>query len=80
MKTPQDNNKPMNIQEKKNTKMMTAKPPLFALERLRELESELMFARTAPYYISTMRPCDVAYKMTEMLYQRIKNEVDIDNL
>lgn len=55
-------------------KELTMKPPLFVEKRIRDLESELMFARTAPHYIPTMRPGDGAYKMTEMMLNRLKRE------
>lgn len=65
-----------------NTKTMkekdfTMKPPLFADKRIADLESDLIFAKTAPYYIPTMRPGDMAYQMTERMLNRIKREVFI---
>lgn len=56
------------------------KPPVFAQEMIRNLESQLMWARTAPYYMQTMRPGDTAYEMTERLLNKIKNEVLVDSL
>ena len=64
----------------KKLKLMTMKPPLFADKRVADLESDLMFARTAPYFISTIRPGDMAYQMTEMMLNRIKTEIAVDRL
>ena len=61
-------------------KLMTMKPPLFADEVVARLESDLLFARTAPHWISTIRKGDGAYEVTERMLQRIKNEIAIDNI
>lgn len=59
---------------------LVMKPPLFVEKRIADLESEIMYAKTAPHYAQTMRPGDMAYEMTERMLERIKKEKYYDSI
>lgn len=56
-------------------KDLVMKPPLNAIEMKARLESDLMWARTAPFWVPTMRHGDGAYKFAEMQLESLKEQM-----
>ncbi len=61
-------------------KDLVMKPPIFVDKMIADMESDILYAKTAPHYAQTMRPGDLAYKITEQILNRIKIEKYYDSI